>query len=83
MSVEEKQSNELEATSQWDVIVYCGEMHIKCSSYILKTRSEYFQQVISMLPSLEEGIYLEEVSVYMYVVLLVLTHLSDSILMDK
>ena len=46
----------------WDVIVHCEDMKISCSSYILKSRSEYFQQVISMLSSLEEGIFLEEVS---------------------
>jgi hypothetical protein len=36
------------ATADWDVVVHCGEgLSVRCSSYILKTRSEYFRQVVS------------------------------------
>jgi len=53
------------ATADWDVVVHCGEgLSVRCSSYILKTRSEYFRQVLSILTSLDEGIVLEEVMYY-------------------
>jgi hypothetical protein len=58
----EKKRDVVEATRYWDVLVHCGNMDIKCSSFILNTRSEYFEHVITTLTSLDEGIYLEEVS---------------------
>ena len=52
-----------EATENWDILVYCENMRIKCSSRVLKSQSDYFKELISSMNSLEEGIVLHEVSV--------------------
>jgi hypothetical protein len=52
----------IEVAPYGDVIVYCGDLKLKCSRTILATRSEYFHHVIDEMASLDEGIYLEEVN---------------------